>query len=111
MTYEQKPEVEARMGILPRCGRETQVQRCLPPLRPAMQTELPGDYRQLPRLQVEAFQSRQITAFCVEIRVENQGLFALQAVRQDAPVCFPFRTVNHRNVGIKVDIAPSFEVP
>lgn len=24
------------MGILPRCGRETQVQRCLPPLRPAM---------------------------------------------------------------------------
>lgn len=42
---------------------------------------------------------------------DHQGLFALQAVRQDAPVCFPFRTVNHRNVGIKVDIAPSFEVP
>lgn len=40
--YEYKSEVEARMVILSGCRRETEIQRGLPPLRPAMQAEFPG---------------------------------------------------------------------
>ena len=77
VTYEQKPEMETRMGFLPRHRRKAQVQRAMPPVCAWLQAEFSGDHSQLSGLQVEAFQSRQIDAFGVVIRVENQGFFAL----------------------------------
>ena len=74
MTYEQEPEVEARMGILPRCRRETQVQRCLPPLRPAMQTELPGDGGRVSCVPLKENRRRQKN---VGIKVEKQAFSPL----------------------------------
>ena len=74
MTYEQEPEVEARMGILPRCGWEAQIQRCLPPLRPAMQTELPGDDGRLSRVPFKENRRRQKN---VGIKVEKKAFSPL----------------------------------
>ena len=42
--YEYKSEVEARMVLLSGCRRQTQIQRGMPPLCSAMQTEFPGRY-------------------------------------------------------------------
>ena len=74
MTYEQEPEVEARMGILPRCGWETQIQRCLPPLRPTMQTELPGDDGRLSRVPLKENRRKQKN---VGIKVEKKAFSPL----------------------------------
>ena len=48
MTYEQEPEMEARMGILPRRRWEAQVQWTVPPVCSWLQAELPSFRSQLP---------------------------------------------------------------
>lgn len=66
--------MEARMGILPRCGRETQVQRCLPPLRPAMQTELSCDGGRVSNVSLKENRRRQKN---VGIKVEKKAFSPL----------------------------------
>lgn len=72
--YEYKSEVEARMVILSGCRRETEIQRGLPPLRPAMQAEFPGRHGGVSVIPLEEDRRGQKN---VGIKVEKTAIYPL----------------------------------